>query len=76
MICKSIKKLVMKYTSSILWTCFWDAYKREVEKLPNIFSLGSIPDVGFIYLKYTRSWFSKNVYLLSNWEVYFWSRVS
>ena len=36
LICKSIKKLVMKFTSSIVWTCFWNASKRELEKLPYI----------------------------------------
>ena len=31
---ESIKNLVMKYTSSILWTCFWNAHKSETKKLP------------------------------------------
>ena len=31
---ESIKNLVMKYTSSILWTCFWNAHKSEMKKLP------------------------------------------
>ena len=30
---ESIKNLVIKYTSSILWTCFWNAYTREKEKV-------------------------------------------
>ena len=31
---ESIKNLVIKYTSSILWTCFWNARKSEMKKLP------------------------------------------
>ena len=31
---ESMKNLVIKYTSSILWTCFWNAHKSEMKKLP------------------------------------------
>ena len=31
---ESIKNLVIKYTSSIRWTCFWNARKSEMKKLP------------------------------------------
>ena len=65
---QSIKNLIMKYTSSIIWTCFWNAfdfYSDSEMYLRQTFKL-----YVFIFQTHTWSRLSKLTNLHSNVEVH------